>query len=521
MADEVFKRDPNHIPVVAGVTDDASLETSQLRVDPVTRRLKVDASMSSDIEIGAVEIKNNTDDTRAIVTAANALKVDGSAVAQPVTDNGGAITVDANNLDIRDLTSVNDSVEVKQSVNASLKADVTSNAQNIATQTTLNSIDTKLVSGTDIGDVTINNGGTTNAVNIQDGGNAITVDGTVAVSNMIPAVETGLATSSNQTNGTQKVKITDGYGFMVEATPMDELRVANPVRLVGSTFTGSTIDPNFWTVTILASGGTIATADLTTMPGALTLQSKTDGTGSVIVQSVRSGRYIGGSSNRYRAQVQFGDTGVANNTKRWGMFDGTNGAYFKLEGTAMSVCTMKGGVEVPVASAAWNGSTTVPTLTNVNTYEIYITNAKVYFVIAGTMMHTATFSTTTWSATTTLPVRADNINATNTTNTIMYIRVMTIYRLGELETLTTFKRITTAATYNCKYGAGNLHRITLNNPTGTLITIYDGIGVTTNIIGVINTPATANPTTLEYHVPFSVGLTIVTTGTWDATVIYE
>lgn len=42
-------------------------------------------AISSDIQIGAVEIKNGSDDTRATVTAANALKVDGSAVTQPVS----------------------------------------------------------------------------------------------------------------------------------------------------------------------------------------------------------------------------------------------------------------------------------------------------------------------------------------------------------------------------------------------------------------------------------------------------
>jgi hypothetical protein len=45
------------------------------------------------------------------------------------------------------------------------------------TQTILTNINNKLVSGTDIGDVTINNTGGASAVNIQDGGNSITVDG--------------------------------------------------------------------------------------------------------------------------------------------------------------------------------------------------------------------------------------------------------------------------------------------------------------------------------------------------------
>lgn len=52
-------------------------------------------------------------------------------------------------------------------------------AKDFATQTTLAAINAKMVTGTDIGDVTINNAAGAAAVNIQDGGNTITVDGTV------------------------------------------------------------------------------------------------------------------------------------------------------------------------------------------------------------------------------------------------------------------------------------------------------------------------------------------------------
>lgn len=44
------------------------------------------------------------------VTAALALQVDGSAVTQPVSDGGGSLTVDALNLDIRDLVAATDKV---------------------------------------------------------------------------------------------------------------------------------------------------------------------------------------------------------------------------------------------------------------------------------------------------------------------------------------------------------------------------------------------------------------------------
>lgn len=48
-------------------------------------KLDVNAIFSGDIEIGAVELKNGTDDTRATVTPDHALKVDGSAVTQPIS----------------------------------------------------------------------------------------------------------------------------------------------------------------------------------------------------------------------------------------------------------------------------------------------------------------------------------------------------------------------------------------------------------------------------------------------------
>lgn len=356
---------------------------------------------------------------------------------------------------------------------------------------------------------------------------------TVVVPNPLPvtvgagsaAIGTVALTAGSATVG--KMNLIDGYGWSPECTPMDELRTVIPVRLVGATFTGSALDTSFWTATIAASGGTVATADLTTMPGALTLSSKTDAAGSVVVQSNRAARYTGGSSNRYRAQVQLGDTGKANNTKRWGLFNGTDGAYFKLSGTTLSVCTMKASSETAVASASWNGSTVVPTLTNVNTYEIYITNSKVYFVIAGVLVHTASFLTATWSATPTLPVRADNINSGNTTDTVMYVRVMTAYRLGELVTQPTsyYHASGTTAGVQVKIGAGNLHTVVFGSAANNaVITLVDNTTGSTPVLWVYTaTGALAAPVSIDFHgMPFSTGLRfVVGTGNASFTIVYE
>lgn len=54
-----------------------------------------------------------------------------------------------------------------------------------ASEATLSTLNGKFVGGNDIGDVTINNGAGAAAVNIQDGGNSITVDGTVSISGVV------------------------------------------------------------------------------------------------------------------------------------------------------------------------------------------------------------------------------------------------------------------------------------------------------------------------------------------------
>ena len=77
-----------------------------------SNRLPVDAQLEvGDIEIGAVEIKNSSTDDRATVTANGDVQV---------TLDGETVDVTATDLDIRDLTSASDSVEVEQTDSSKL-----------------------------------------------------------------------------------------------------------------------------------------------------------------------------------------------------------------------------------------------------------------------------------------------------------------------------------------------------------------------------------------------------------------
>ncbi len=97
-----------------------------------------------------------SDSVGAYVRASDGSLIAATSNALHVSDGGGSLTVDASNLDIRDLVFATDKVDVSGS----------SVALDAGTLAALESI-------------TVQNGAGASAVNIQDGGNSITVDGTV------------------------------------------------------------------------------------------------------------------------------------------------------------------------------------------------------------------------------------------------------------------------------------------------------------------------------------------------------
>lgn len=102
---------------------------------------------------------------QALMAASTPVAIASNQSALPITDNSGSLTVDG-------LVTVSTDNPIR--VYAAGGWPLPSGASTSALQTQ---------PGVDIGDVTINNASGGSAVNIQDGGNSITVDGTVAISN--------------------------------------------------------------------------------------------------------------------------------------------------------------------------------------------------------------------------------------------------------------------------------------------------------------------------------------------------
>jgi len=333
--------------------------------------------------------------------------------------------------------------------------------------------------------------------------------------------------------------ISDEYGFDVENTPTGEMRVAQPTRLVGAQFDGSTIDTNFWNTSV-SNSGTVTQAN-----AQIVLDTATTANGTARLCSVRRARYVSANAMRYRAVVQ-ASAAAANNVRRWGIGYGstmpgtitiTDGVWFQWNGLTFNVAYQKSnGVISTVSSFNGDlGATWSPTVDSVSTYEIYWTNSKVWWVIGGVVLHSITFSSATWASTMNFYIFADNTNSNNlnTSNTLTY-RVASISRLGQLLTQPThYYQNATTTGIQLKYGTGNLHSIVLGTcaTSGSIVTLHDGTVSGVTITGAVIAkftiifPGGGNfvPSSIDLKgLPFFNGLVLqIETQAAAVTVIYE
>jgi hypothetical protein len=243
------------------------------------------------------------------------------AAAVNIQDGGNSITVDAVNLDIRDLVFASDKVDVSGSVVAAVVSGTVTANQGTPAATAnrwpvqiTDGTDLALVTaageqnvlataqpGVDIGDVTINNAAGAAAVNIQDGGNSITVDGV-----FFQAVQ---PVAGNLTNNNAAPAATNIGVLPARATAAAPSYTEGNQVLLSTTLAG---DLRVTTVGTATVTGVVSTkTDLT--PSAPTAASVgVSSAQAVAANANRKGLVLVNTSNNARISLGFGSAAVLN-----------------------------------------------------------------------------------------------------------------------------------------------------------------------------------------------------------------
>lgn len=317
-----------------------------------------------------------------------------------------------------------------------------------------------------------------------------------------------------------------GYGFTDSRSidqylsPNGEVVAVPLYKLIGDVFTGSAIDPNFWTTT-LGTGGSATIAG-----GQLTVDTGTTANNAVEITSVRTARFTGLAPNKIRIVVQLPDTGIANNLRHWGM--GVMGASalskgcaFQMNGTSFELVLAKLGVITTIANGTFNGQyglTFNPGL-NSHFYEIVYQPRQVIWLADNKTIHTFSASAAPWTEDLNLPIHIGNVNSGGLAQSVtMALRIATVARFGIPETQPTsafIQRTTVDIAQNLKNTPGNLHGITISGvANNAVITLYNNTTATGSVLW--SSGAMTN-NTFPFDipgngVPFSVGLSIGITG---------
>lgn len=242
--------------------------------------------------------------------------------------------------------------------------------------------------GVDIGDVTVNNGAGAAAVNIQDGGNSITIDGSVTsnagtnLNTSLLALEAGgnlatlagkdfatqttlalVAKDATLTGGTAKEQIWDpNFAQSAMVDTLRGLRSSNLVRVMGDSFAdgiGNGLDkgafPNIVSTNDTATGGVAS--------GQLFFRTGSAGSSAgASLQSTNIFTHVSGAVAGVQSGIQFPTTP-----------------------TTWKIVARKAGVDSPVTS--FNGTANTPD-GNFHRYEIWYQGAgSAKFIVDGVLLH--------------------------------------------------------------------------------------------------------------------------------------
>jgi hypothetical protein len=316
--------------------------------------------------------------------------------------------------------------------------------------------------------------------------------------------------------GALKVAIEDEQtSKKTEIDSLGQLKTVRSVSLVGTSFSGTTKDTNFWAETVTGTGAVVQAGEVTLSTGATA-----DSTAKYV--SVRKSRKVPGAGNQFRTVITLKTAPQANNVRRIGAYDANDGLFFQVSGTTFSIGYRKGASDTLVNSGSFNGNwgaTKELTASVPARLVIDITEYTVRYFLNDILLHTLMGTTESLCNTFNLPVTMENNNSGgNTTDNSFEVRFATIQRLGDIKTANKSVYLATNATSVLKYGAGTIQSIAVLDNAGT-ISLYDGAVVGGRVLGIIDALKVVG--NIDYPAQFDNYLTVVIAGNAKATIFYE
>lgn len=240
-------------------------------------------------------------------------------------------------------------------------------------------------------------------------------------------------------SGILAVQDTDGdISIPKSATQLRDTQTAERTVILTDTLADA-ITANLWAITD-ANGGTSAVSS-----GETLVQTSANANGSSQMAGQVPVPLNPGTEWSFTGQLRVGDTGLAGNSRRWGLFTVSalvpqDGFYFELTGTTFNVVAVKAGSTTKVASGSFTRNSTAPFVidTNYHLYEIDIIGDAAYFAIDGITRHILPLNTVavTRTASLKLPMTFQSINvASAATNALLGIRTAAVVRFGLAQTM--------------------------------------------------------------------------------------
>lgn len=189
----------------------------------------------------------------------------------------------------------------------------------------------------------------------------------------------------------------------------------SPEAMLANVRWSTNLITNDFTPTLVGSGSW-SIANTTS----LKLNSGASASSGATMRSNKNFYYQSGRGQMFKSSIILGDTGVAGNVREWGLCNGTNGIFIRLNGTSYEFVLLSNGVETTVPASTWDIPVTVDGKGHFWYIQFQWLGVGNYFIYYdGELVHTHNYigtQTVVSVESPDLPLHFKNYNTTNTTD---------------------------------------------------------------------------------------------------------